>query len=420
MNSNLNFKKFFYNHSTIMLIINPDTGKIMDANSKALKFYQYTKDEIKNLTIFDINQLPNKEVRKNLSFAKTRKEENFFFPHKLKNGEIRFVEVFSTIYMLENGEEVLISTVNDITQKYQKEIELKREQKLANRIIELLPGYFFVIDKDKNIKRYNFNAKEKFKCDDGEKCFLALWGGRYLSDQYKNLMETANEIPPDAKCKFCKADEALEKMETINAEIEDNGKYYKVWFVPFSENEFIDYFVDTTEEKLREERFYKLSITDSLTGIYNRRFTSEMLEYTIELCKRTDKTFSLIMIDIDNFKDINDNYGHNLGDNVLKELAITIKSRLRKADIFGRWGGEEFLIILPETNLLNACYLAEELRSKIENIKIDNIELTASLGVSEFHHDDDLDTIVKRVDDLMYLAKELGKNRVEVEHSDKK
>ena len=119
------------------------------------------------------------------------------------------------------------------------------------------------------------------------------------------------------------------------------------------------------------------------------------------------------MYDIDHFKKINDTYGHNVGDDVLKAITDIVKGRIRTIDVFARWGGEEFLILLPDTNVLSASVLAEELRLMIENTEIIKGEkITASFGVTEFRSGDTFEIFINRVDKLMYQAKQSGRNKV--------
>ena len=155
---------------------------------------------------------------------------------------------------------------------------------------------------------------------------------------------------------------------------------------------------------------------DSLTKIYNRRFFNEFLHKEIIRSERNNKAFSLIMFDIDHFKRINDNYGHDIGDKILQELAAVVSQCIRKSDLFARVGGEEFVIIAQETNLEGAMYLAEKIRKKVEeNSFCMSLKITVSLGISQYKNKDDCSTIYKRADNALYKAKDNGRNRSEAE-----
>ncbi len=161
----------------------------------------------------------------------------------------------------------------------------------------------------------------------------------------------------------------------------------------------------------KEELIKKLEFqvsTDSLTGTTNRRKAFKILNQEIKRANRYKNTLSLIYMDIDNFKYINDTYGHKVGDNVLISMSKIIQGMIRTSDTFARWGGEEFIIVLPNTTLSGAITIAEKFRKELE----ESSRYTASFGVTEYIKEEDLDTFVMRADKNMYKAKRSGKNRV--------
>ncbi len=156
-----------------------------------------------------------------------------------------------------------------------------------------------------------------------------------------------------------------------------------------------------------------LASTCSLTSIYNRRIFENMLDKELSLLKRYPiKKASLIFMDIDHFKEVNDKYGHLKGDEVLMGFCESIDHELRGSDIFARWGGEEFAILLKDTSIQTALDKAESLRAKIENQKIASVHITCSFGVVELCENISIQTIIKQADDMMYLAKSKGRNKV--------
>ncbi len=172
---------------------------------------------------------------------------------------------------------------------------------------------------------------------------------------------------------------------------------------------------DITERKQLEKELEKLATTDILTQAYNRVKFEEIIGSEVERAKRYDHSLSVIMFDIDHFKDVNDTYGHVAGDYVLKKVADITRENMRKTDYLIRWGGEEFMIISPETDLEKAGALAERIREVIESFSFDKAgKITVSFGVTQFNHDDTEDTFLKRADDTLYKAKTNGRNRVEV------
>lgn len=174
---------------------------------------------------------------------------------------------------------------------------------------------------------------------------------------------------------------------------------------------------DISARKSMEEELQRLATTDFLTGIFNRRQFFMLGKQEIERSRRYDRPLSFILYDIDHFKKVNDTFGHQAGDAVLKKITMAVHAQLRTNDIEGRVGGEEFGIILPETSVAEAIVLAERVRAIIENLKIkfgeSVLHITASFGVTGLEAEDkSLDQIFKRADHALYEAKNAGRNRV--------
>lgn len=164
-----------------------------------------------------------------------------------------------------------------------------------------------------------------------------------------------------------------------------------------------------------------LSFTDPLTQIYNRRFFIDSSKTVLEIAKREKSPLSLMMIDIDKFKNVNDTYGHQVGDEILKLLAKTMKNRQRKSDMSCRYGGEEFVILLPKTSLTKAEVVAQELRESVQKSYFEmssqqTVAVTISIGVAtvDLENEINIEKALKRADDALYEAKESGRNRVTV------
>lgn len=164
---------------------------------------------------------------------------------------------------------------------------------------------------------------------------------------------------------------------------------------------------------INKQYLIELSNKDPLTKIYNRLKFNESLGFEIEKARRYKDQFSIIMFDVDNFKSLNDEYGHIFGDNVIIEMSEFLQEYIRDVDIFARWGGEEFVILLPQTECKDASSLAERLRHLIYHSSLQkDITLTCSFGVTSFRHGDNADSIMERVDNALYKAKENGRNTV--------
>ncbi|HYQ39154.1 MAG TPA: diguanylate cyclase [Pseudomonas sp.] len=173
------------------------------------------------------------------------------------------------------------------------------------------------------------------------------------------------------------------------------------------------YLTDISSLKQVEDELRTLTITDPLTGIYNRRYFLDHLDSELARNSRIPRGLSLIMLDIDHFKRINDTWGHDVGDLVLKELCQRIGARLRRVDMFCRIGGEEFVIICPETGLAQAVHLAEALRERVQAPPFAGVgQVTVSFGVSSVRPGDSGEALLQRADQALYAAKEGGRNRV--------
>lgn len=183
---------------------------------------------------------------------------------------------------------------------------------------------------------------------------------------------------------------------------------------------FISTYVDITEHKRMAEDLRKLANTDGLTGLHNRRFFSAMLNRELKRCLRSGQPLSLLALDLDHFKNINDRFGHATGDRVLKEFSKTCMEALRDVDVCGRMGGEEFAIFLPDTDRKGAKASAERLRKATENIHLlsdkgEPIPISVSIGIALFdssNEEDNQDALLNRADKALYTAKRQGRNRV--------
>lgn len=166
--------------------------------------------------------------------------------------------------------------------------------------------------------------------------------------------------------------------------------------------------------KQTRDLFERQSRIDYLTGIYNRLMFNELLEAELQRTRRYGTSLSLIMFDLDHFKQINDNYSHIIGDHVLKEIAQLISDNIRAHDIFSRWGGEEFTVLVPKCDQAGTAMLAEKLRSICEMHDFGNgLRVTASFGIAHFCAEDSAESFTARADEAMYLAKKNGRNRIE-------
>ncbi|MGC8871271.1 MAG: sensor domain-containing diguanylate cyclase [Caldimicrobium sp.] len=278
---------------------------------------------------------------------------------------------------------------------------------LLFQILENLGSSVMVVDLERKIRYINQKVEE-----------LTGYNKKELID--RSLQELLFLIFSQDLCQFerilkenkCEFDTLLRKKDgtTFFAHVIATVLKYEKKAVGIVVN-----FFDITEKKELEKSLYEAAITDYLTGLYNRRYLELFLKREKAISDRYNLPFSIILLDLDNFKLINDIYGHEIGDKVLVEVAKLLKDNLRSTDIIGRWGGEEFLIILPNTNFEQALNVAEKLRALLCTLSIPPVErITASFGVSEYKKEEPYEKTLKRADLALYKAKAEGKNCVVV------
>lgn len=166
-----------------------------------------------------------------------------------------------------------------------------------------------------------------------------------------------------------------------------------------------------------EQRFKEMSITDELTGLYNSRHFFNRLKAEVERTDRYGHPLTLLMLDLDNFKQYNDTFGHLAGDSVLAETGNIIRKSIRSTDSAYRYGGEEFTVILPESSGQESLYIADRIRKSFESEvlfdhKKDGLRITVSIGVAQYVSEEEISAFIKRADENMYAAKNAGKNRI--------
>ena len=188
-------------------------------------------------------------------------------------------------------------------------------------------------------------------------------------------------------------------------------RHYEARIVATWEEEVLAIVRDFTDQRQAE----KMAETDPLTNIYNRRKFSKLLDQEIQRVKRYDRSLSMALLDIDHFKRVNDTYGHDTGDYVLRRITELIKENIRITDILARYGGEEFIIIIPETDVKGASRQIDRMRKAIEKNSFSGVgNLTISAGITHYMRGDSCKSMITRADKALYLAKEEGRNRVRV------
>ena len=301
----------FEQHPLVMLLIEPLTGEILDANQAAVNFYAYPRSKLCGMSIDDFKPLVAEQMATGRKvFSEER--NHYICSQRLASGEERIVELHLSPIALQE-KQVLFSIIHDITERKQAESELRR---------------------------------------------------------------------------------AHDALEIAHRELQ--------------------------ESFAREQHLARI---DELTGINNRRSLVEFTEREFNVAMRYRPPLSVVMFDIDDFKQINDTFGHSVGDQVLQRLTQVVRAKLRSADFIGRYGGDEFVILCPHTSAQEALPLAERIHASSASIRMETdkgpLAITVSIGIAETTHSsvpgsgksDTLENLFHRADQALYAAKQTGKNR---------
>lgn len=322
-----------------------------------------------------------------------------------KDGSVRYVLEEGSLKIDAHGDPLRITgVVQDITEVKVAQEEVEKLSKVVEQIDDLV----LITDLKGNITYVNqaFCDHTGFTREDAlEKTPRILKSDHYDDNFYKDLWKTILEG-------------SVFRKIVINKKKNGDLYYEKKTITPLRDDKdnligFVSSGKDVTSETMMHQEIEHIASTDALTGIHNRHKFEELFILEAERSRRFSLPLSLIFIDIDHFKSINDNYGHDIGDEVLKDLANAVQDKIRKLDIFARWGGEEFLILTPNTNHDSVQILAEKLRVFIENHHFPEVKnITVSLGISTLKETDTFTELFKRADQGLYYAKQHGRNQV--------
>jgi len=320
-----------------------------------------------------------------------------------KSGRQINVEYTTTPFFINNHFEGSITIFRDITQRKMVEKEIEKLSKVIDQIDDLV-----TITDPKGYLTYVNKAFCKFTGYSREEV-LGETPRVYKSDKHsieeiEELWETilVGEVYRGVIINKKKNGELFYEEKTITPLMNEKGDI----------SSFVSTGKDITNRVEMEGELEKLATTDHLTGLLNRFKFEEMFTNEMFRSRRYNSPLSLIMFDIDHFKKINDTFGHDVGDSVLKEISELVSSNIRESDILARWGGEEFMLLTPQVDLDSAYELAEKLRNSVSELEFYKVgEVKCSLGVVQLNEGEDLVSLCKRVDMAMYKAKESGRNK---------
>ena len=387
----------FNNHDAVMMLLEPISGKIMEANPAAAVFYGYSKDELLSMYIQEINMLPPEEVEKRRLLALRKKRKYNLFPHRLKNGEIKLVDVY-TCPIVYKGEKRLYSIIFDATDRERYREELIKEKEYLKSLFQYANAPIMTWSPDFKITEFN-QAFEKLTGRSREQ----------VIDQHIDIL-----FPGESKAAAMRSIEsALNGDYWHNLEIPivhvSGAIRYVLWNssnISSPDGELaatIAHGMDITERRIAEEKLVYLSYHDHLTGLYNRRFFEEELT---RLDVERNLPLALVMSDVNGLKLINDSFGHEAGDDLLVKAAQIIKQACRPDDIIARIGGDEFVVILPHTDAEEAERVVNRIRELVMEVKLSNAVLSLSLGYAvKDRAEDAMQKVLAEAENFMYKRK---------------
>lgn len=392
------------------------SGSFFYMNESAEKIFGYRLEEGRQMSVFDLYRHDRRydEQSWKKQWENTKKNKRLLFEsrHSTKEGPVLDVEVLA-FYTRVFGFEYLVGHVRDISAKKQLQYKMSDINRGLKRKNEELERLHHVMNKYVPISKTDTHGIITYVND----ALCELTG--YAHEELLGKSHSILRHPDTPDIVYDRLWRSIDAGSVWSDELQNrrkNGTSYwvKIHIHPDynSDGRKVGYTAirENITDKINLER---LASTDSLTKIYNRTKFNEVLNRRLAETKRYDEIFSLIMCDLDHFKEVNDIYGHKYGDKVLQEFVGIAQKGLRESDFFARWGGEEFVILLPHTSLKEAHRTAQKIKEMLENTAFESIaKITASFGVTQVKRGDTEATLIERADKAMYRSKSEGRNRI--------
>jgi diguanylate cyclase (GGDEF)-like protein/hemerythrin-like metal-binding protein/PAS domain S-box-containing protein len=401
-------------YSPVSIIITDASGEFEYVNPKFTQISGYTLGELKGKTPRILKSgNTSREIYEGMwAMLGTGQEWHGELYNRKKNGELHWNYVsISPVFDTDGTVTHYVSIQEDVTERRRAEEALQQQKRFSEDIVNSLPGIFYMLDVDGRFIRVNPRCME-------------VTGYSWAELE---RMTALDFFAADRNLVAAKMQEVFEQGDaSIEAELVTRyGRRIPYYFTGHrteigGQSYLVGIGTDITERHALELELERQAHTDALTGLPNRRYFIEQAELELARAKRYGKLLSVLMLDLDEFKAVNDRYGHHLGDLVLLRVGEVCRNRLREFDVIGRIGGEEFAILLPETDVERAAEVAERLRQDIAAVEIQSapgklLAITASIGVATLTAMDvDVDRLLNFADQAMYQAKRNGRNRVYV------
>ncbi len=413
------YQVLFEDSHTIMLLLDPLTAAIVDANPAASRFYQYPRESMRGMKISRLNELSEDNVRQKIGLVERCEQQQFQFQHRLADGQLRDVEVYSSPIVVE-GRSLLCSIIHDITERKLTERQLETRHDFLQAVIDGVSDPLMVIAPDHRIIQMNKAAFDQLPEALKEHTELTC-----------HLASHASLVPcngQDHPCSLIKVQETGAAVTLVHRHQSKDGeriielKASPLFNPDTSLRAVVEVARDITERMQTQEllsenekRLHHLAHHDPLTSLPNRLLFEDRIKQALSKARRTGKQVALFFLDLDHFKDVNDNLGHDVGDLLLIDVADRLRSCVREHDTVARMGGDEFLVLLEEIDSLEMVEtMAERIcKALVHELSRDNYyqRVSASIGISLFPNDGATGKeLLKTADLAMYRAKNLGKN----------
>lgn len=392
------------------VVVSDDEGVIRQVNAKACALFGYAANEIAGrpveLLVPEHARQSHAASRRGFVQAPVERPmgngRNLWGLHR--NGHQIPLEIALTPLRMGNDWAIMVSLV-DLSAHHELECKLRQERDFSNAVIDGLPAVFYVLTDKGRFLRWNRN-------------FEQVTG---LNSDTLSRINARDLFDHEDRSRVAEAIHRVFETGAANVEaglLHASGSYTPYYFTGLrvelnGQPCLTGTGIDISARKRVEAELHHQAHHDSLTGLMNRRSFEELLPLEVERSHRYGSPLSLIMFDIDHFKAVNDLYGHPVGDRILCQVADTLQASMRGSDILIRWGGEEFLSLLPETKAEAASVLADTLRALLARTRFTGPgKISASLGVTQYRPGESARSLLKRVDDALYQAKEAGRDQV--------
>jgi diguanylate cyclase (GGDEF)-like protein/PAS domain S-box-containing protein len=392
----------FQQHTAVMLFIEPLSGRIVDANPAACQFYGYTREELLELHIGDINMLPADELLRRRLMAYEERQQYFLFPHRLKNSDIRLVDVYSC--PISDGNKVLLhSIIYDVTDRETFKNKLYREKEILRTTLSSIGDGVVSTDSGGIITSMNNIAQDITGWPNHEavgRRFEEVFRlrneetGQPIENPIRKVLNTGRIVGlANHTVLINRLGETIPIADSAAPIRAEDGHIFGVVMV----------FRDISAERRQTSHIKYLSYHDSLTGLYNRRYIEENLKI-IDIPENLP--LSVIMGDVNGLKITNDVFGHEAGDKLLKYLAESLNRFSSEKDYVARWGGDEFVIILPKTRLSEAEELIVNIKNNSIAIDEGGLRMSVSFGCATKNAaEESVQEVLRQAEEYMYHQK---------------